>query len=70
MCVGTPHRLGQLVESGALKVGRLTHVLLDCNRDVKQRCLLDMPEIARDFWKLLFPLLRPQLEKKAKLALF
>lgn len=39
MCLaaGTPNRLCKLADSGALKLDRLKHVILDVNLDAKQR---------------------------------
>lgn len=37
LAVGTPNRLCKLADSGALKLDRLKHVVLDVNLDAKQR---------------------------------
>ena len=62
---GTPHRILKLVssgsgggkeggreEDGALKLDALKWVVLDVRRDAKQRTLLELPEVAGDFWAL------------------
>ncbi|KAF9318503.1 hypothetical protein BG003_011147 [Podila horticola] len=53
ICVGTPNRIDKLVADGALHLGRLELVLLDCHRDAKRRTLLDIQEIRVDLFKML-----------------
>jgi hypothetical protein len=40
VCIGagTPNRLCKLADEGALRLGRLRHVVLDLQLDAKQRC--------------------------------
>lgn len=54
ICIGagTPNRLAKLAEGGALQLGRLRYVVVDVGLDVKQRTLLDMPEVRADWWAL------------------
>ena len=52
IAVGTPSRLEKLVSVDALHLDRVTLLLIDCQRDIKQRSLLDIPEVRRDFWQL------------------
>jgi len=52
VAVGTPARLDKLCALGALSLSRLTLLVIDCSRDVKQRSLLDIPETRRDLWAL------------------
>ncbi|OCH95631.1 hypothetical protein OBBRIDRAFT_788185 [Obba rivulosa] len=50
--VGTPGRLGKLLENGALSTSALTHIILDVShRDAKQRCVLDIPETRDEIFK-------------------
>ncbi|CAN9497548.1 unnamed protein product [Ophioblennius macclurei] len=52
--VGTPGRIGALIEKEALNLQALKYVVLDWNwRDVKLRRMVDIPEIKLDFMKLL-----------------
>jgi protein CMS1 len=52
IAVGTPARVAKLLESGALKISHQTIVLLDvAHRDVKNRSLLDLPEVREELWK-------------------
>lgn len=53
VAVGTPARVDKLAAmSGALSLSRCRLLVLDVSRDVKQRCLLDLPETRRDLWAL------------------
>ena len=52
IAVGTPARLEKLVSVDALHLDRVTLLLIDCQRDIKQRSMLDIPETRRDFWTL------------------
>ncbi|KAJ8517548.1 hypothetical protein ONZ45_g5274 [Pleurotus djamor] len=50
--VGTPARLGQLLESDALSESALTHIILDITfHDAKKRSLLDIPETRDEVFK-------------------
>lgn len=43
--VGTPGRLGKLLESDSIAVSALTHIIIDLSyRDAKRRSVLDIPE--------------------------
>ncbi|KAF8487644.1 U3-containing 90S pre-ribosomal complex subunit-domain containing protein [Gautieria morchelliformis] len=45
VAVGTPARLGQLLEADALALTALTHIFLDTTyRDAKKRSIMDIPE--------------------------
>lgn len=63
MCLaaGTPHRLCKLADSGALKLDRLSHVVLDVQLDAKQRDILAIPETRADWWQLYAAHLAPRL---------
>lgn len=52
IAVGTPHRLQQLADIQALKLGKLGLVLIDVALDAKQRTVMDIPETRKDFWAL------------------
>lgn len=52
VAVGTPARLATLAAGGGLRLDGLRLVVLDCGRDLKLRCVLDIPETRRDFWAL------------------
>ena len=52
VAVGTPARLDKLIAMGALSLARCELLVLDLSRDLKQRCLLDIPETKRDTWAL------------------
>ncbi|KAI0078182.1 hypothetical protein K474DRAFT_1594676 [Panus rudis PR-1116 ss-1] len=50
--VGTPGRLGKLLENDALSTAQLTHIILDISyRDAKKRNLLDIPETRDEIFK-------------------
>jgi len=43
--VGTPGRLGKLLELNSIGLSALTHIVIDLSyRDAKRRCVLDIPE--------------------------
>lgn len=50
--IGTPARLDKLLAVDALHMDRVSLILVDCGRDIKQRAMLDIPETRRDFWQL------------------
>jgi protein CMS1 len=55
VCMGvvTPNRVHKLVEASALGLERVRLVVvLDMQRDVKQRTVLDIPEVRADLWSL------------------
>ncbi|KAF7295111.1 Protein cms1 [Mycena indigotica] len=50
--VGTPGRIGKLLEADALSVSQLTHIILDVTfRDAKKRNMLDIPETREEVFK-------------------
>ncbi|KAJ6513887.1 U3-containing 90S pre-ribosomal complex subunit-domain containing protein [Mycena vitilis] len=50
--VGTPGRLGKLVETDALAVNALSHIILDVSfRDTKKYSMLDIPETRDEVFK-------------------
>ncbi|KAJ7063101.1 U3-containing 90S pre-ribosomal complex subunit-domain containing protein [Mycena amicta] len=50
--VGTPGRIGKLLEADALSVSQLTHIVLDITfRDAKKRSMLDIPETREEVFK-------------------
>ncbi|KAL4458979.1 hypothetical protein ABPG75_013844 [Micractinium tetrahymenae] len=72
MCIaaGTPNRLCKLADGGALRLGRLTHVVVDCQLDAKQRDILAIPETRADWWQLYERHLKPRVDAGSlKLAL-
>ncbi|XP_045910637.1 protein CMSS1 isoform X3 [Micropterus dolomieu] len=70
--VGTPGRLGALIEKEGLNLQALRYVVLDWNwRDQKLRRMVDIPEIKLDFMKLLESgILKGCKEDKVKIGLF
>lgn len=68
--VGTANRIQQLLESGALHLDQVKHVILDCSwRDIKQKRLFDIPEIRRDTISLLSKFIIPRVKNSSmKLA--
>lgn len=67
VCIGagTPNRLCKLADEGALRLGRLRHVVLDLQLDAKQRCGPCLMSVsvgaARDWPEELLPLNRRSL---------
>jgi len=50
--VGTPGRLGKLLDSDALQTSALTHIILDVShQDAKKRNVLDTPETRDEIFK-------------------
>ncbi|XP_068186188.1 protein CMSS1 [Antennarius striatus] len=70
--VGTPGRIGALVEKEGLNLRALRYLVLDWNwRDQKLRRMVDIPEVRLDFLKLLQSgILNGCREDKIKLGLF
>ena len=53
VAVGTPNRLGKLVDIGALDLSQLQLLIIDMKKDeVKNVCMLDMKEMKNDFMHL------------------
>lgn len=70
LAAGTPNRLCKLLEEGALKLDNLRWVVLDVRLDVKQRTLLDMGDVSKDWWVLWERYFRGAVEQGANIALF
>ncbi|KAF7322799.1 Protein cms1 [Mycena chlorophos] len=49
--VGTPGRVGKLLEADALSVSQLSHIILDTFRDAKKRTMLDIPETREEVFR-------------------
>ncbi|KAL3882130.1 hypothetical protein ACJMK2_028501 [Sinanodonta woodiana] len=61
--IGTPNRVLSLLKSGHLKLEKLKALVLDWNwRDVKQRRLVDVPEVRSDLFVLLQTKLIPHIK--------
>ncbi|KZT28564.1 hypothetical protein NEOLEDRAFT_1228379 [Neolentinus lepideus HHB14362 ss-1] len=71
---GTPGRLGKLLETDALSVASLTHIILDVSYlDAKKRSLLDIPETRDEVFRLFLgspKVLQAMKAGKVKLVLF
>jgi len=70
LAAGTPNRLCKLLEEGALKLNNLRWIVLDVRLDVKQRTLLDMGDVSKDWWGLWERYFRGAVEQGANIALF
>ncbi|KAM9709624.1 protein CMSS1 isoform 1-T1 [Menidia menidia] len=70
--VGTPGRIGALIQKEALNLRALRYLVLDWNwRDQKLRRMVDIPEIKLDFMKLLDSgILTACKEERVKIGLF
>ncbi|XP_068428337.1 protein CMSS1 isoform X2 [Clinocottus analis] len=70
--VGTPGRIGALVEKEGLSLKALRYVVLDWNwRDQKQRRMVDVPEVKLELLRLLENgILSACKEEKVKIGLF
>ncbi|TNN54053.1 Protein CMSS1 [Liparis tanakae] len=70
--VGTPGRIGALIENEGLSLQALKYVVLDWNwRDMKQRRMVDVPEVKLDLLKLLQSrILTACKGEKVKIGLF
>ncbi|KAF8520202.1 U3-containing 90S pre-ribosomal complex subunit-domain containing protein [Hysterangium stoloniferum] len=52
VAVGTPGRLGQLLEADALSLTALTHIFVDTTyRDAKKRTMIDIPETREELFR-------------------
>lgn len=60
--IGTPHRLHQLIELGALSLNRTQLLMVDFTADIKNFTILTLPGVNQDFGKLLFQYAHPQRE--------
>lgn len=58
---GTPNRLLTLSASCHIQYSRLLWIVLDMRPNPKNQTLLDIPEIAADFWKLWDTFLKPRM---------
>ncbi|EIW66455.1 hypothetical protein TREMEDRAFT_70076 [Tremella mesenterica DSM 1558] len=55
VAVGTPARVGKLIESGALRLSEGSVILLDLgHEDSKKRTLITLPEVRDELWKTFF----------------
>mmetsp|Transcript_6936 Transcript_6936/g.13814 ORF Transcript_6936/g.13814 Transcript_6936/m.13814 type:complete len:300 (+) Transcript_6936:42-941(+) len=50
--VGTPNRILKLAKDNHVSFSNLSHLILDMRRNKKNQTLVDIPEIAADFWSL------------------
>lgn len=50
--VGTPNRILKLAKDNHVYFSNLSHLILDMRRNKKNQMLVDVPEIAADFWSL------------------
>lgn len=60
--IGTPHRLHQLIELGALSLNKTQLLMVDFTADIKNFTILTLPGVNQDFGKLLFQYVHPQRE--------
>lgn len=58
--IGTPHRLYQLIELGALSLNKTQLFMVDFTADIKNFTILTLPGVNQDFGKLLFQYVHPQ----------
>ena len=58
---GTPNRLLTLSASCHIQYSRLLWIVLDMRPNPKSQTLLDIPEIAADFWKLWDTFIKPRM---------
>lgn len=49
---GTPSRIKKLIEIDALKLSRLSVLMLDMHKDAKGLTLFDVPQVSNEFWEL------------------
>lgn len=49
---GTPSRIKKLIEIDALKLSRLSVLMLDMHKDAKGLTLFDVPQVRNEFWEL------------------
>lgn len=50
--VGTPNRILKLAKDNHVYFSNLSHLILDMRKNKKNQTLVDIPEIAADFWSL------------------
>jgi protein CMS1 len=71
VAVGTPHRLQQLVDSGALHVTHTRLCIIDAQRNSKKQNIFDSVDITRDFCKFFQGNIQPRLhDTQCKIVLF
>lgn len=49
---GTPSRIKKLIEIDALKLSRLSVLMLDMHKDAKGLTLFEVPQVSNEFWEL------------------
>lgn len=49
---GTPSRIKKLIEIDALKLSRLSVLMLDMHKDAKGLTLFNVPQVSNEFWEL------------------
>ncbi|CAM9207289.1 unnamed protein product [Choristocarpus tenellus] len=74
LAVGTPGRMRQLANLGALQLSSATLVVLDLEKDIKGRTVLNMEGVAQEMMGLLAEYIRPKLvpygKGKLRLAMY
>lgn len=70
--IGTPNRMISLLKAGCLHLEKVSCVVLDWNwRDVKQKRIIDIPDIKNDMMTLLKDFIIPHVkQEKCKIGLF
>lgn len=61
--VGTPSRMKKLVELGALSFSHVDLIIVDVFRDLKERTIFDIPEVATELFSLLNEACRNEIIK-------
>ncbi|GLJ15511.1 hypothetical protein SUGI_0254630 [Cryptomeria japonica] len=49
---GTPSRIKSLIDSDALRISRLSVLLIDMHKDAKGLTLFNLPQVSTQFWEL------------------
>ena len=70
IAVGTPHRLNQLADFGALSFSNTKLVILDAHRDDKGFCVVTLPVVAGDFLTFYKSHLLVHLKATMKITVF
>jgi hypothetical protein len=52
MATGTPNRILKLAQDNHLKFSRLSCIVIDMRRNKKNQTIVDIPDVASDFWAL------------------
>lgn len=60
MALGTPNRILKLASDAHISFSALRYLILDMRRNKKNQTLVDIPDIAGDFWNLWTTFLSPQ----------